>query len=144
MDVWNDLYLSVFAWNSVKPTMNSDYKNDLGRYSWRNSESIDDVSLDVLILNMPRISWHVRVLSIINHVYIHSFRNTIEATEKFNSNLVIFPGGGGIWTAFRLGEGGLEQNFSKIQMPGEFPGQGMLKLPFDWYISIREQKLEEK
>ena len=128
------MYLSVVAWNGVKPTINSGHKNDLGRYSWSNSESIDDVWLNVFI----------RVLSIINHVYIHSFRNTIEATEKFNSNLVIFPGGGGIWTAFRLGEGGLEQNFSKIQMPGEFPGQGMLKLPFDWYISIREQKLEEK
>ena len=32
--------------------------------------------------------WHVRVLSI-NHVYIHSFRSILKATEKF-------PGGGGI------------------------------------------------
>ena len=35
--------------------------------------------------------WHVRVLSpdLLNHVYIHSFRSIIKATEKF-------PGGGGI------------------------------------------------
>ena len=35
--------------------------------------------------------WHVRVLSpdLLNHVYIHSFRRIIKATEKF-------PGGGGI------------------------------------------------
>ena len=52
-----------------------------------------------------------------NHVYIHSFRSIIKATEKF-------PGGGGIWspgmdlwwgiwTAFRPREGEFEQKFSK-------------------------------
>ena len=54
---------------------------------------------------------------VLNHVYIHSFRSIIKATEKF-------PGGGGfwspgmdlwwgIWTAFRSREGGIFQKFSK-------------------------------
>ena len=66
---------------------------------------------------------------VFNHVYIHSFRNIIKATEKF-------PGGGGIWTAFRLREGGIwTKILQKIQMPGGCPGGGMLKLRFDWYIT---------
>ena len=44
---------------------------------------------------------------------------------------------------FGSGRGDLNKNFQKFKMPAEFPGQGMLKLPFDWYLSIREQKLEE-
>ena len=40
----NGKYLSVVAWNNVKPTMNLVYKTDLGRYSWSNSEFIDDVT----------------------------------------------------------------------------------------------------
>ena len=33
------------------------------------------------------------------------------------------------------GEGNLNKNFPKIQMPGGCPGGGgMLKLRFDWYI----------
>ena len=53
---------------------------------------------------------------VLNHVYRHSFRNIIKATEKF-------PGGGGIWTAFRLREGGIwTKILQKIQMPGGCPG----------------------
>ena len=80
--------------------------------------------------------WHVRVLSsdLFNHVYIHSFRSRIKATEKF-------PGGGGIWspgidlciwTAFRLREGEIwTKIFQKFKCPG-----GMFKLRFDWYITM--------
>ena len=63
--------------------------------------------------------WHVRVLSpdLLNHVYIHSFRSIIKATEKF-------PGVGAFdhleWTydgafeqLFGLGRGEFEQKFSK-------------------------------
>ena len=32
------------------------------------------------------------------------------------------------------GGGNLNKNFPKIQMPGELPGGGKLKLRFDWYI----------
>ena len=54
----------------------------------------------------------------LNHVYIHSFRSIIKATEKF-------PGGGGIWTAFRPREGGIwTKILQKIQMPGGCPGEG--------------------
>ena len=71
---------------------------------------------------MPRISRHVKVLSIINHVYIHSFRSTKEATEKLKQLSGNFPRGGGIRTAFRPREGGdLNKNFPKIQMPGGLP-----------------------
>ena len=82
--------------------------------------------------------WHVRVLSI-NHVYIHSFRSIIKATEKF-------PGGGGNWspgmdlwwgisTAFRPREGGIwTKVFQKFKCPEGCPGGGVLKLRFDWYI----------
>ena len=64
---------------------------------------------------------------VLNHVYIHSFRSIIKATEKF-------PGGGGIWsprmdlwwgiwTAFRPREGGIwTKILQKIQMPGDCPG----------------------
>ena len=77
---------------------------------------------------------------VLNHVYIHSFRSIIKATETF-------PGGGGIWspgmdlwwgiwTAFRPREGGIwTKILIKIQMPGGCPGGGMLKLRFDWYIN---------
>ena len=61
------MYLTAVAWNNIKPTMNSVCKHDLGRYSWSNSDFIDDVSLDVFIWNMPRILCQGRVLSIINH-----------------------------------------------------------------------------
>ena len=55
---------------------------------------------------------------VLNHVYIHSFRKLIKATEKF-------PGGEGIWTAFRLREGGIwTKILQKIQMPGGCPGGG--------------------
>ena len=38
------IYGMVVAWKNVKPPMNSVYiKNDLGHYSWRNSEFINDV-----------------------------------------------------------------------------------------------------
>ena len=66
---------------------------------------------------------------------MHSFRSIIEATEKLKQWSGNFPGGGGIWTAFRAGEGEFEQKFSKIQMPGGLPGVGMLKLRFDRYIT---------
>ena len=64
---------------------------------------------------------------VLNHVYIHSFRSIIKATEKF-------PGGGGIWspgmdlwrgiwTAFRPREGGIwTKILQKTQMPGGCPG----------------------
>ena len=45
-----------------------------------------------------------------------------------------FPGGGGIWTAFRPGEGEIwTKIFQKWKCPGGCLG-GMLKLQFDWYI----------
>ena len=47
------------------------------------------------------------------------------------SNLVIFQGVG----AFDPSGGDLNKNFRKIQMPRGCPG-GMLKLRFDWYITL--------
>ena len=81
---------------------------------------------------------------LLNHVYIHSFRS-IKAPEKF-------PGGGGIWspgmdlrwgiwTAFRPREGGIwTKIFQKFKCPGGCPG-GMLKLRFDWYITMNEHAI---
>ena len=66
---------------------------------------------------------------LLNHVYIHSFRSIIEAAEKF-------PGGGGIWTAFRPREEGIwTKIFQKFKCPGGCP-RGMFKLRFDWYIMM--------
>ena len=46
-----------------------------------------------------------------------------------------FLGGGGIWSPFWPGEGGIwTKIFQKFKCPGGCPG-GMLKLRFDWYIS---------
>ena len=83
---------------------------------------------------------------LLNHVYIHSFRSIIEATEKF-------PGGGGIWspwldlwwgiwTAFRPREGEIwTKSFQKFKCPGGCPG-GMFKLRFDrWYITVQSRSL---
>ena len=58
---------------------------------------------------------------VLNHVYIHSFRSIIKATEKF-------PEGGGIsspLTAFRPREGGI---FQKFKFPGDCPGGDVLAL----------------
>ena len=53
---------------------------------------------------------------LINHVNMQSFRSIVEATEKQNSTLVIFPGVGHL-NSFSArwggGEGGVEQKFSK-------------------------------
>ena len=50
-------------------------------------------------------------------------------------------GGGHLITFLAQGGGNLERNFPKIQMPGGLPeGRGggvMLKLRFDWYITLR-------
>ena len=35
------------------------------------------------------------------------------------------------------GGGNLNTNFSKIQVPGMLPWEGMLKLRFDWCINIK-------
>ena len=58
---------------------------------------------------------------------MHSFRTIIEATEKLKQLSGNFPGGGGILTAFRPGEGGIFQklHFRKIQMPGGLPLRGV-------------------
>ena len=91
----------VVAWNNVQPTMNS----------WSNSEFIDDVWLDVFIW----IWWHVRMLSIISHVYNYTASEAqYKLLKRWKSNLVIF-----------LGVGAFEQkNFPKIQVPGGLPGGG--------------------
>ena len=39
------------------------------------------------------------------HVYMHSFKTIMKATEKLKQLSGNFPGVGGIWTAFRPGEG---------------------------------------
>ena len=44
--------------------------------------------------------------------------------------------GRGALGGWALGGGNLNKNFPKIQMPGGCPGGGMLKLRFDWYISL--------
>ena len=64
---------------------------------------------------------------VLNHVYIHSFRSIIKATEKFPGGEGIWSPGmdlwWGIWTAFRPREGGiLTKILQKIQMPGGCPG----------------------
>ena len=61
-----------------------------------------------------------------NHIYMHSFRSIIKATEKF---VVIFPEVG----AFEQLLGPVRGNLNKIFQKFKYPG-GMLKLRFDWYI----------
>ena len=85
----------------------------------------------------------------INHVYIHSFRSIIEATESF-------PGMGAFdhleWTydgtfeqLFGPGGGNFEQKFFKNSNGrGIARGAGMFKLPFDWYIRCRNVFSEGK
>ena len=116
-------------------------------YSWRTGWKAKACTSFVLYLkvfkNHLHYLWHVRVLSpdLLNHVYIHSFRSIIKATEKF-------PGGGGIWSpgmdlwwgiwiAFRPREWGIwTKIFQKFKCPGGCLGGGMLKLRFDWYITL--------
>ena len=76
---------------------------------------------------------------LINHVYMYSFRSTIEATEKLNSNLVIFRGVGAFEQLLGPVRGEFEQKFSKNSNAGGgvARGEGMLKLRFDWYIKLR-------
>ena len=50
---------------------------------------------------------------LINHVYMHSFRSIIEATEKLKSNLIIFAGVGAFEQLFGPVRGEFEQRFSK-------------------------------
>ena len=86
---------------------------------------------------------------LLNHVYIHSFRSMIEATEKF-------PGGGGIWSpgmdlwwtmmghlnSFSASGGeNLNKIFQKFKCPGGCQGEGTFKLWFDWYIGKRRLKI---
>ena len=64
---------------------------------------------------------------VLNHVYIHSFRSVIKATEKFPWDGGIWSPGmdlwWGIWTAFRPRQGGIwTKILHKIQMPGGCPG----------------------
>ena len=73
---------------------------------------------------------------VLNHVYIHSFRSIIKATEKF-------PGGGGIWspgmdlywgiwTAFRPQQGGIWTKINqKFKCLGGCPGEREGCLSFD-------------
>ena len=66
---------------------------------------------------------------------MHSFRSIIEATEKSKLQSGNSPRGGGIWTAFRPGEGGVwTKIFQKFKCPGVARG-GMLTLRFGWYIT---------
>ena len=50
---------------------------------------------------------------LINHVYMHSFRSIIEATENLNSNLVIFPEVGAFEQLFGPVRGEFKQTFFK-------------------------------
>ena len=90
----------VVAWNNVQPTMNS----------WSNSEFIDDVWLDVFIW----IWWHVRMLSIISHVYNYTASEAqYKLLKSWKSNLVIFLGVGAFEQLFGPGRWGFEEKFSK-------------------------------
>ena len=55
---------------------------------------------------------------IINHVYMHSFRSIIEATEKLKQLYGNSPGVGAFEQLFGPVRGNLNKNFPKIQMPG--------------------------
>ena len=83
---------------------------------------------------------------LLNHVYIHSLRSVIEATESF-------PGVGAFdhleWTyngafeqLFGLGRGEFEQKFSKNSNARRVARGGMFKLRFDWYITESWLNLE--
>ena len=106
---------------------------------WLKSQGLHKLVLYLKIFkNHLYYLWHVRVLSIkpcqekmrswsLDHVYIHSLRSIIKATEKF-------PGGGGIWspgmdlwwgiwTAFRPREGGIwTKDFQNFKCPEGYPG----------------------
>ena len=75
---------------------------------------------------------------LINHIYMHSFRSIIEATENLNSNLVIFPEVGAFEQLFGPVRGEFEKTFFKNSNAwGVDPWGGgrVLKLLFDWYAS---------
>ena len=57
---------------------------------------------------------------LINQVNMYSLRSIIKATEKLNSNLVIFPGMGAFEQLFGPVRGDLNKNLPK--MPGGLPG----------------------
>ena len=67
---------------------------------------------------------------LMKHVYMHSFRSIIKATEKF---LVIFPGVGAFEQLFGPVRGEFEQ---KVIIYFKCSGKGMLKVQFEWYISM--------
>ena len=66
---------------------------------------------------------------LMKHVYMHSFRSITKATEKF---LVIFPGVGAFEQLFGLVRGEFEQKVNYFKCSGK----GMLKVRFEWYISM--------
>ena len=63
---------------------------------------------------------------LLNHVYLHSFRSIIEATEKFPGvgHLITWNGAmmGHLNSFLASGWGKFSKNFPKIQMPGGLPG----------------------
>ena len=62
---------------------------------------------------------YIDMCCLINHVYMHSFRSLIEATEKLKQQSGNFPGSGGIWTTFRPSEGRIwTRIFQKFKCPG--------------------------
>ena len=65
--------------------------------------------------------YYINMCCLMNHVYMHSFRSIIKATEKF---LVIFPGVGAFEQLFGPVRGEFSKNFPKIQMPGGLLGRG--------------------
>ena len=123
------MYLSVVAWNNVNSLRWIQFIKMISTATREEWVFIDDVWRDVFIWSIPRVSWQVRVLSIINHLYVYGFRSTIEATDNLNSNLVIFLRVGAFEQLFGPGRGASEQTkFSKnSNVRGGLP-RGMLKL----------------
>ena len=126
-------------------TMNSVYKNDLGRYSWSRIEFINDVWLDVFIWSIPRILWQVRVLSIMNHFCIHSFRSTTDWSYwKVKTVIWLFSWGWGHFNSFSSPRReGFEQKFFKNWMSWGLPGGvgGGNVEPLIWLVIIRKYVL---
>ena len=106
------------------------------------SEFIDYVWLDVLTWNMPRISWHARLLPIkpCLHTKLQKHNKSYWKVINKSGN---FPMGGGIWTAFQRGEGefkcpgGSPWGCWSFDLTGTLPSESPFGIVHCWSISSR-------
>ena len=84
--------------------------------------------------------WHVTVFSIkpCLHTQLPEHNKSYRKVSQGWGHLITWNGPmlGHLNSFSASGGGKLNKNFPKIQMSGGLPGGGMLKLRFDWYITL--------